>query len=105
MREISEKLLAKRMLQIREQDGYGFGTFLRVNARKNFLRLLYLVPALALLASLAMWFLFAFMLGMFLGAFVRDFDWVRSSRKAWPFTKKVTDWDLVQKLADESPAI
>ena len=100
MRETNEQLLAKRMLQLREQDGLGFGAFLRMHARKNLLRAVYLVAALALLASLEMWFLCAFMLGMFLGAFVRDFDWVRSSRRAWPFTKKVTDWDFVRELAE-----
>jgi hypothetical protein len=103
MRKINEQLLAKRMLQLREQDGYRFGAFLRMNARRNILRALYLVAALALLASMKLWLLCSFMLGMFFGAFVRDFDWVRSSRRAWPFTNKVTDWDIVRELAVESP--
>jgi hypothetical protein len=103
MRKINDQLLAKRMLQIREQDGYRFGALLRMNSRNQLLRAVYLVAALSLLASLEWWLLFTFMVGMFLGAFVRDFDWLRSSRKTWPFTKKVMDWDLVQELAAESP--
>ena len=99
MRTVSDQVLARRMLQMREQGGYRIGQFLRINARKYILYGLYFVVALASLAVLGMWIGFYLVLGLFLGSSLRDLGWVRASRRTWPFTMRVVNWDLVEQLA------
>jgi hypothetical protein len=103
MREISDQVLATRMLKVREQGGYGICIFLRMNAKKYILFILYFGAALVFFAITGMWFGFALMLGLSLGTFLRDLGWVRASGRTWPFTMKVVDWDFVEELAAEQP--
>jgi fatty acid desaturase len=103
MREISDQVLAMRMLKLREQGGYRYGTFLRMNAKKHIFLFVYFGAALAFFALTNMWFGFALILGMVLGVFFRDLGWVRASGRTWPFTMKVVDWGLVEELAAEQP--
>jgi hypothetical protein len=99
MKNVSDQVLAKRMLQIRAEDGYRLGTFLRLNARKYILYGLFFIVALASLAASGMWIGFYLLLGLFLGSLLRDLGWVRASRRSWPFTMSVVNWDVVEQLA------
>ena len=36
---------------------------------------------------------------MYLGAFVRDFGWIRMLKKRWAFTEKVVYWKKVEAIA------
>jgi hypothetical protein len=56
------------------------------------------LPAFAVMQS---WPAFWIALGMLLGCFLRDIGWVRSIGRTWAFSVKVTDWDKVQKLAED----
>jgi len=103
MREISNQVLAMRMLELREQQGYRLGMFLRMNTKKYIFFVVYFGAALAFFALTGMWFGFALMLGLGLGTFLRDLAWVRASRRTWPFTMKVTNWAFVEELAAEKP--
>ena len=43
---------------------------------------------------------FLFMAGMFTGALLRDFSWLRGIKGSWPFKQKIIDWDKVEKIAE-----
>jgi hypothetical protein len=103
MREISDQVLATRLLKIREHGGYPLGTFLLMNTKKYIFFVVYFGAALVFFAFTGMWFGFALMLGLGLGTFLRDLAWLRASRRTWPFTMKVIDWGFVEELAAEKP--
>jgi len=103
MREISDQVLAMRLLKIREQGGYRFRGFWHMNTKKYIYFVVYVGAVLGFLAFAGMWFGFALVLGLGLGAFLRDFGWVRASGRTWPFTMKVIDWGFVEELAAEKP--
>jgi len=46
--------------------------------------------------------LFLFLAGMLVGATLQDIGWVLSVKKQWGFTKEVTDWEKVEKIANDS---
>jgi hypothetical protein len=50
------------------------------------------------------WAPFWLVLGMVAGSLLRDIGWVISIRRTWPFSERVTDWDKVQRFADERPS-
>ena len=92
------------MLETRER-GYSFGLFLRRSAKRYLLQVAYFVFALVLFALLQLWLVFYLMLGMFAGCLFRDIGWFRAVGKTWPFSLKVTDWEKVQRLADEKDVV
>jgi hypothetical protein len=105
MRAIGDQVLARRMLVIRGEGGYRFGTFLRMNTRRYVVLLAFCGAALIFFAFVGIWFGFALVMGLVMGAIARDYGWVRASRRSWPFTLRVIDWDLVEELAaDKWPA-
>jgi hypothetical protein len=101
IKKTSDQVLAKRMLQLRTEGGFRYGTFLRLNTRKYLLQIGYLIVSLALLSFYQLWIPFVLLLGVFFGVWLRDASWVRASRRNWPFTLRVTNWDLVEKLVAE----
>ncbi len=103
MRKINDQVLAKRMLQIRGEGGYRVGMFLRFNAGKYILYVVIFIVALASLAAVGMWIGFSLMLGLFLGSLLRNLGWIRASRRNWPFTMRVINWNLVDQLAAKKP--
>jgi hypothetical protein len=100
MRQFSDQILAKRLLETRDR-GYSFALFVRQNTKTYLLIVSYFVLGLVALALLRSWTAFYLLLGMFVGCFVRDGGWVRQGGKTWPFRLKVIDWDRVQRIADD----
>ncbi|MBM3978212.1 MAG: hypothetical protein FJ299_14650 [Planctomycetes bacterium] len=100
MNRFSDQFLASRMLETRAR-GYSFGLYFRWSAKLYLLLVAYFAFALVALAFLELWLFFFFMLGLFAGCLLRDVGWFRAVRKTWPFSLKVTDWERVQRLADE----
>ena len=105
MRGTSDQALAQRLLSMRGKGPYRIGTFLKLNAWRYLFQIALHSLLLAILALMGMWPLFMFLLGMVFGVFLRDVGWVRSTRRVWPFTVKVTNWDVVERLAAEEPAV
>jgi len=93
-------MIAQRMLQA-HQHGYTFGHFVRVNAKRWMLLYSILVVGIYLTTCIHDYIAFYIMIGMTLGIFVRDFAWFRTNQKSWSFTVKTTDWQKVEKLADD----
>jgi hypothetical protein len=89
------------MLNTREH-GFSPGSYIKGHARRYLILILIFGLLLSVLAYIKQWPAFTFAVGMLLGSLLRDVAWVRQSSRAWPFTEKVTDWDIVQKLAQES---
>jgi hypothetical protein len=104
MRANSDQALAQRLLAIRA-NGYGYGTFLKQNARRYLFQISLDAVLLIAVAVTGVWVGFAFFLGLALGALLRDPAWVSSTRRMWPFTAKVTNWALVEELAVERPQL
>ena len=102
MNQFSDQALARRMLETRD-CGYSFSHFVRRNAKRYLLFISYFGFALIAFGVLQLWMPFYLMLGMFAGCLLRDIGWLRVVGKTWPFSLKVTDWDKVQRLADEKP--
>ena len=101
MKPLPDQLLAKGMLDSREH-GFSFRSYFRRSARHYLFLIVVFGCLLALVAYLENWIPFALLAGMLLGSLLRDVGWIRRTIQAWPFTAKVTDWDTVEKLAEES---
>ena len=103
MNIFSDQMIARRMLRA-QQRGYTFGHFIRINAKRYLLA----IAIDALLICLAAWIqnyiAFYLFIGLSIGSFARDFAWFRSNRKSWSFTLKTTDWQKVEKLANDEPS-
>ena len=105
MRGTSDHALAQRLLSTRSDGGYRLRAFLKLNAwRYTFLIALHSL-FLAILALMGMWPLFIFVLGLLFGVLLRDVGWVRSRGRVWPFTLRVTNWEIVERLAAEKPTV
>jgi len=105
MRGTSDQALAQRLLSMRDKGSYRFGAFLKLNAWRYLFQVAVHSVLLAILALAGLWPVFIFLLGLVLGSFLRDVGWVRSTRRMWPFTVKVTNWDVVERLAAEKHAV
>ena|ERR1035437_2188900 len=103
MKKTSEKILAERMIQARERGGYGILRYARLNARGYISVIICYGALLTFLAFAGQWPLFAVIFGVLGGLFLRDVEWLYGIQQSWPFVVKVTDWDKVQKVADEKP--
>ena len=95
-----DKSIARRMLQAR-LDGYTFGFFVRVNAKRHLLLLAICILGIYWMMCIQNYAAFYVLIGITIGMFVRDLAWFRTNRKDWPFREKVTDWQKVQSLANE----
>jgi hypothetical protein len=95
----NEQILAQRMLVTRD-CGLTFVLFLRRNAW----RYLLLTSVYGATFALALYYrqgpMASFAFGLLAGILLRDFAWMRAARTVWPFTRRVTDWDKVQWLAE-----
>ena len=98
-----DKLIAQRMLQARKH-GYTFGHFVRMNAKRHLLLLGIYILGIYLTTCIHDYIAFYVLIGVAIGTFVRDFAWFRSNRKVWPFTEKTTDWQKVERLANDEPS-
>ena|ERR1043166_9644829 len=101
MKEFDEKTLAIAALQAREEGGYGFVSFLRANAKGYVLLAIWFGSLLSGCAFIRAWPVFVLILGAVFGILMRDVSWLVGLNRAWHFSVKVTNWDLVKRLAEE----
>jgi hypothetical protein len=99
MEETSDQIRAQRLLSVRDHGPNVFIAFLKLNARRYIFRITLSAVGLTIIAFTRQWVWFAFFLGMVVGAFLRDVSWVRSNRRTWAFTRRVTAWNVVEALA------
>lgn len=92
-------------LLVHRRTGYSFWHVLSVS------RYRYLMSFAAVAVLVFVWchagdpFLKTFCLfgvGMYTGAFLRDFGWLRRLKMNWPFTERVIDWKEVEEIAKRS---
>lgn len=103
MDQFSDRILARRMIEARD-CGHSFALFFR-RYRKHYLLLVsYFGILLVASALVQFWMIFCAALGMLAGALLRDIGWMRSFRKTFPFSMKVTDWEKVTRIADDKDA-
>lgn len=85
--------------------GYGIGQLCRSCWKSWF--------GLGLVGALSYWITVSItpaiswgMVGLCLGAFLRDIGYYQVSRRTWPVTERLIDWKLTQELVDayEKPA-
>jgi hypothetical protein len=103
MKPLSDKILAERMLQARACGGYKLRPFLRMNAKGYIFLVVYFSAVMAVLAFAGCWPAVFVVGGIAAGVFLRDVSWLTGVQRSWPFSVKVTDWDKVQKIADDKP--
>ena len=103
MKTFSDQNLARRLLEARKH-GYTFGLFYRRSATRYILLVSVCAGGMAILALAQIWPPFWLVLGMVVGSLLRDIGWVISIRRTWPFSERITDWDKVQRFADERPS-
>lgn len=94
-----DRLVATRMLLMREQGGLRLGLFFRWSARQYVFIVIYFGLLLALFAHLEIWPMFTFMVGMLIGILSTQAGTVRAHWRVWPFTQRVTDWEKVERIA------
>ena len=105
MKKLSDQTLATRMLRAREDGGYKFVPFVRMNAKAYSFLGVYFGVLLVWLALAEAWPVFALVLGVLFGVLLRDMSWVIRVNRTWPFVIKVTDWEAVKRLSDEKPSV
>ena len=101
MKPFSHIAAAQRLLETRSQ-GFTFRLFFRRSKKGYLLLLSYYALGIVFLYSFEIWQGVWLMVGMLLGCISRDVSWVRSTRKAWPLTCEVIDWEKVEKLAERN---
>ncbi len=94
---MNNKLLAKNLLNRREDDASVLGGFRSISKRLIFRLLILLVSAGLYVFSDNP--LFLVLIGFVLGLFVQDFAWFKSVSDSWHFMKSVIDWNLVEAVA------
>jgi hypothetical protein len=100
---MTEQQLAQHMLAHRSK-GYSLAYVLRKSAVRYAIHV-------GLVVLLAIWFCYTdelwykglclWGIGMFLGAVLRDFGWLRRIKRQWPFTEKIINWKTVEDMAEE----
>lgn len=99
---MTDRKLAQQVLKIREKGPNPWLQFAPIS-RGIVFRYLYALFVLALIvfkvfpSHLANLLYLA--LGMVIGVWLRDFKTVRLQARLWPFSVKVTDWDVVEEIA------
>jgi ABC-type uncharacterized transport system permease subunit len=103
MADITEQARARQLLE-RKKTGYSTGTFLRQSVNGWVPMLIMVVMAVVvfyktidpLIHGLMLW-----IIGVSIGAFIRDIGWFVKIRKSWPFTEKVIDWEKVRQISEQ----
>jgi|ERR1041384_1637738 hypothetical protein len=105
MKKVSDKILAKRLLEIRERGGYKLSFFIRINAKRYWFCGIYFGVILGWLAVNGGWLIFAPVASFALGMLFCDANWFQGQKKYWPFNEKIVNWDAVKRISeDESSA-
>ncbi|WP_299946360.1 hypothetical protein [uncultured Microbulbifer sp.] len=96
---MKENERAKQLL-IQKEKGVTLTTSMSAMKRKFIYRSIMFV-----IACLFYWFygggLFLVAIGMLVGTTIQDVGWLRVIEKTWPFTVKITDWEKVERIAEE----
>jgi hypothetical protein len=99
----TDKMMAKRLLVAR-CHGFTILAFMRLNVRRY---IFYSIPFVGLLVWFAFtgsWFAFGLVASFLLGLIFLYLQWLFSMRKSWPFLSRVTNWDVVKRIADDEPS-
>jgi hypothetical protein len=104
MKPVSDKILAQRMLQARADGGYRLRLFLRINTKGYIFLVLFFSALSTVSAFVGCWPCTFLVAGIGFGVFLRDVSWLTGIQRSWPFSVRITDWDKVQKIADEKPS-
>ena len=98
MPRFDDRALAKNMLELRE---HGFLLSRYVRRTWHLYGLILVIVSVGVLAALALgsYLLIGFFVGLVAGTLARDFGWLLAIKRSWPFTRKVTNWEEVERLA------
>lgn len=102
MKKTTEQELARHFLKHRD-TGYSIAYVLRRSKVRYGIHIAVLVGFLLVFHTTDDLWLKGFSLwavGMYLGAVLCDFGWLRRVKKSWPFTLKITDWEKVEAIAE-----
>ena len=103
MTETREKKVAQNLLRMRDQ-----GCKISFLVKRSLPRYILLSFALVLVIGgcvivPSLWPFGFFVSGMLVGASLRDIGWFRVIKRQWPFTVRVTDWEIVEEIARSKP--
>lgn len=93
----NEKEYAKRLLKHRE-NGYSIIYAIKNNWKKYLFSITVFILLLIISAYLNNCLLY-FLIGLYIGTFLRDIGWFINIKKLWPFSEKITNWDKVKEIA------
>jgi len=102
MKKPTEQQIARHFLKHREA-GYSIAYVLRQSKLRYGIHIAMLVGFSVVFHSTDDLWLKGFSLwviGMYLGALLRDVGWLRRIKRSWPFTQKITDWQKVEDIAE-----
>ena len=104
MRKISDKAMAKWLLDGHERGGHTAGSFLRRNAKRYYYILAFFIIILTFFGMAGCWMVFAVVSGFAAGLLFSDWRWFKGMGAYWAFYEKVMDWDAIKKLSDDKPS-
>jgi len=100
MKAPSDQYYAQHMLETRN-EGFSARLLIRRSTRQYSLLIgvnALMFTLLALTDNEMCMLLFG---GLLAGALLRDLAWMRRIKQSWPFSEKVTDWEMVRELAQD----
>jgi hypothetical protein len=104
MKNYTDTELAAFMLEMRQHGGPPRWRYLKTNAWRLVFFFCLIVFLLGLGTFAQAWWFCGFVVGLVWGIFSRDGAWLRQQRAAWPFYAKVTDWQIVERIASGEPS-
>src|SRR6185436_17028687 len=108
MDDLSDKGMATSLLEARREGGYTKSYFFRKTWKHYTIFFGGITLVLTFLAYRGIWIPFSFILGFASGILIRDRSWLHATRTQfrlqWPFVVKVTDWEKVERLANDQSA-
>jgi hypothetical protein len=96
MKRTNDKMIAKRLLELRERGGQKIVPNIRYSSRHLLFVYPYIAIVLALLAFNGEWSGFKLVGCFALGYLVFEIQYFQARLFIWPFNEKVINWDAVK---------
>ena len=95
----NENEYAKRLLKHRE-NGYSIIYAIKNNWKKYLFSITVFVMSLLITLAYLNNYVLYFLVGLYIGTFLRDFGWFINIKKLWSFSEKIIDWNKVKEIAE-----
>jgi hypothetical protein len=90
-----------RILLHHQEKGYSIAHAIRAMGRRYALSLALFMLIIAFLVARPDIEVLWMGIGLYMGMLARDAGWLMATRRAWPFTARIIDWQRVRQIAGD----